>query len=116
MSLNNPNQVALCTESYELRATRSFWVPIPRLTGRACKPKASPSSYPCIVMTRPHLSKIFQTQSFHLATEWFFRLVLSFAFLSAVADRFGLWGGPGAPEVKKRLLSTVRVEELTETP
>jgi hypothetical protein len=45
-----------------------------------------------------------------------FRLALSFAFLSAVADRFGLWGGPGAPEVKKRLLSTVRVEELTETP
>jgi hypothetical protein len=48
MSLTNPNQVALCTESYELRATRSFWVPIPRLTGRACNPKASPSSYPCI--------------------------------------------------------------------
>jgi hypothetical protein len=27
------------------------------------------------------------------------RLSLSAAFLSAVADRFGLWGGPGAPNV-----------------
>ena len=50
-------------------------------------------------MTRRALSKIFQAQSFHLAAEWFLRLALSFAFLSAVADRFGLWGGPGAPGV-----------------
>lgn len=27
------------------------------------------------------------------------RLALSAAFLSAVADRFGWWGGPGAPDV-----------------
>ena len=33
------------------------------------------------------------------AAEWFLRLGLSFAFLSAVADRFGLWGAPGAPGV-----------------
>jgi putative oxidoreductase len=28
---------------------------------------------------------------------WFTRLALSAAFLSAVADRFGLWGPPGSP-------------------
>jgi hypothetical protein len=50
-------------------------------------------------MTRPNLSPISQSRSFHLAAEWFLRLALSFAFLSAVADRFGLWGGPGAPGV-----------------
>jgi uncharacterized membrane protein YphA (DoxX/SURF4 family) len=27
---------------------------------------------------------------------WFLRIALAAAFLSAVADRFGLWGGPGA--------------------
>lgn len=35
------------------------------------------------------------TQSAH----WFLRLALAAAFLSAVADRFGLWGPPGAPGV-----------------
>ena len=50
-------------------------------------------------MIRPNLSAIFQTRSFHLAAEWFLRVALSFAFLSAVADRFGLWGAPGAPGV-----------------
>lgn len=29
----------------------------------------------------------------------FLRMALAAAFLSAVADRFGLWGGPGAPGV-----------------
>ena len=28
---------------------------------------------------------------------WFTRLALSAAFLSSVADRFGLWGPPGSP-------------------
>ena len=28
---------------------------------------------------------------------WFTRLALSSAFLSSVADRFGLWGPPGSP-------------------
>lgn len=50
-------------------------------------------------MTHRNFSTIFQTRSFHLAVEWFLRVALSFAFLSAVADRFGLWGAPGAPGV-----------------
>lgn len=33
------------------------------------------------------------------AAEWFLRIALSVGFLSAVADRFGLWGPPGAPGV-----------------
>jgi len=31
--------------------------------------------------------------------KWFLRLGLATGFLSAVADRFGLWGSPGAPNV-----------------
>ncbi len=31
-----------------------------------------------------------------MASTWFLRIALAAAFLSAVADRFGLWGGPGA--------------------
>lgn len=31
--------------------------------------------------------------------EWFLRLALSTAFLSAVADRFGWWGPPGAANI-----------------
>lgn len=50
-------------------------------------------------MTRLNFSTLFQTRSFHLTAEWFLRLALSLAFLSAVADRFGLWGAPGAPGV-----------------
>ncbi len=30
---------------------------------------------------------------------WFLRIALAAGFLSAVADRFGLWGPPGAPGV-----------------
>ena len=33
------------------------------------------------------------------AAQWFRRLALAAGFLSAVADRFGLWGPPGAPNV-----------------
>ena len=33
------------------------------------------------------------------AASWFLRFALAFSFLSAVADRFGLWGQPGAPGV-----------------
>jgi len=33
------------------------------------------------------------------AAEWFLRVTLAAGFLSAVADRFGLWGPPGAPGV-----------------
>jgi uncharacterized membrane protein YphA (DoxX/SURF4 family) len=33
------------------------------------------------------------------AAQWFLRLALAAGFLSAVADRFGLWGPPGAPNV-----------------
>ena len=33
------------------------------------------------------------------AAEWCLRLGLGFTLVSAVADRFGLWGGPGAPNV-----------------
>ncbi|MCD2421728.1 DoxX family membrane protein [Niabella pedocola] len=32
-------------------------------------------------------------------TQLFLRLAISGAFLSAVADRFGLWGKPGSPRV-----------------
>ena len=32
-------------------------------------------------------------------TQWFLRLALATAFLSAVADRFGLWGAPGTAGV-----------------
>jgi hypothetical protein len=31
--------------------------------------------------------------------KWFVRITLAAAFLSAVADRFGLWGPPGAMNV-----------------
>ena len=33
------------------------------------------------------------------AAQWFLRLALAAGFLSAVADRFGLWGPPGASNV-----------------
>ena len=33
------------------------------------------------------------------ATTWFIRITLAAAFLSAVADRLGLWGPPGAVNV-----------------
>ena len=33
------------------------------------------------------------------AAEWFLRITLAAGFLSAVADRFGLWGPPGAAGV-----------------
>ena len=33
------------------------------------------------------------------AAAWFLRLALAAGFLSAVADRFGLWGAAGAPNV-----------------
>lgn len=32
-------------------------------------------------------------------TSWFLRIALAAGFLSAVADRFGLWGPPGSPNV-----------------
>lgn len=35
----------------------------------------------------------------NLLTVWSLRISLAAAFLSAVADRFGLWGPPGAPNV-----------------
>lgn len=34
-----------------------------------------------------------------LVAQWFIRLALAAGFLSAVADRLGLWGSPGAPNV-----------------
>ena len=37
--------------------------------------------------------------SFHRAASWFLRIALAAAFLSAVADRFGIWGAPGQPGV-----------------
>ncbi len=33
------------------------------------------------------------------SARWFLRLGLAAGFLTAVADRFGLWGSPGAPNV-----------------
>ena len=33
------------------------------------------------------------------AAQWFLRVALAAGFLSAVADRFGLWGPAGAPHV-----------------
>ena len=33
------------------------------------------------------------------SAQWFLRLGLAAGFLSAIADRFGLWGSPGAPNV-----------------
>lgn len=33
------------------------------------------------------------------AAQWFLRIALAAGFLSAVADRFGVWGPPGAPGV-----------------
>ncbi len=33
------------------------------------------------------------------SAQWFLRLGLAAGFLYAVADRFGLWGSPGAPNV-----------------
>jgi uncharacterized membrane protein YphA (DoxX/SURF4 family) len=37
--------------------------------------------------------------SFYKAAELILRIALGVGFLSAVADRFGLWGAPGAPGV-----------------
>ena len=34
-----------------------------------------------------------------IVAEWFLRIALSVGFLSAVADRFGIWGPPGATNV-----------------
>lgn len=34
-----------------------------------------------------------------VVAEWFLRVALAAAFLSAVADRLGLWGAPGDPGV-----------------
>ena len=36
---------------------------------------------------------------FKTGAEWFLRVALAVTFLSAVADRFGWWGGPGAAGV-----------------
>src|SRR5690348_12797499 len=36
---------------------------------------------------------------FHAAAGWYVRLALAAAFLPSVADRFGLWGAPGKPNV-----------------
>lgn len=33
------------------------------------------------------------------AAQWFLRLALAAGSLSVAADRFGLWGPPGAPNV-----------------
>lgn len=33
------------------------------------------------------------------SAQLFFRLAIAFSFLSAVADRLGLWGAPGSPSV-----------------
>jgi len=33
------------------------------------------------------------------ASGWFLRIALSASYLSAVADRFGVWGAPGSPGV-----------------
>ena len=40
-----------------------------------------------------------QPKHLELAITSFLRLALSASFLSAVADRFGLWGAPGSPGV-----------------
>jgi putative oxidoreductase len=37
--------------------------------------------------------------TFIAAAQWFLRVALSVGFFSAVADRFGLWGPGGAPNV-----------------
>ena len=37
--------------------------------------------------------------TFIAAAQWFLRVALAAGFLSAVADRFGLWGPSGAPNV-----------------
>lgn len=39
------------------------------------------------------------TGNLHPIAEWCVRLALAAAFLSSVADRFGLWGAPGKPNV-----------------
>jgi putative oxidoreductase len=33
------------------------------------------------------------------SARWFLRLAIAGGFLSAVTDRFGIWGGPGTPNV-----------------
>ncbi len=38
-------------------------------------------------------------EKFLLPSMWFLRIALAISFLSAVADRFGLWGSPGAANV-----------------
>ena len=52
-----------------------------------------------IRQARSHPPNPMKTPSFHFLAEWFLRVALAFAFLSAVADRFGLWGAPGLPGV-----------------
>lgn len=36
---------------------------------------------------------------FHRVAEYYLRIAIAVGFLSAVADRFGIWGAPGAPGV-----------------
>ena len=40
-----------------------------------------------------------ETGTLIAAAQWFLRIALAAGFLSAVADRFGLWGPVGAPSV-----------------
>ena len=48
-------------------------------------------------MTNSHITA--RDQYIAAAASWFARVALAAAFLSAVADRFGLWGGPGTEGV-----------------
>jgi uncharacterized protein (DUF1330 family)/uncharacterized membrane protein YphA (DoxX/SURF4 family) len=40
-----------------------------------------------------------RTRSLAVVAQWFLRVSLAVAFFSAVTDRFGFWGPPGAPNV-----------------
>jgi hypothetical protein len=49
--------------------------------------------------TEPKLHRKSSSSSVHTLVEWSLRVSLAAAFLSAVADRFGFTGAPGAPNV-----------------
>src|SRR4029453_4451791 len=50
------------------------------------------------ITTKGH-TQIYYEDFEKAAAKWFLRVAIAAAFLSAVADRFGLWGPPGAPNI-----------------
>lgn len=55
--------------------------------------------FPAHAMTKPHAMSESHLVRFSASAALVTRWALALGYLSAVADRFGLWGQPGAPRV-----------------